>query len=87
MSVHKSELVVEECVKTETIEELQKTLDSIKADLDAIRELLEAWNAAKGAVKVIYVIGTVIKWLVVTGVALSAITFFLHNGTWPTGGK
>lgn len=74
-------------------EDLQKQRDElsqlchdvaeIKETLDSVKDLLEAWKNAKGAVRVIYILGTTVKWLVVVGVSISAIIFFLKNGVWP----
>lgn len=55
-------------------------LDQMQAKLDAVAEIMTAWNNAKGFVSTLQTIGTVAKWMTVTGAAFAAMWYWLHGG-------
>ena len=69
--------------KTQTSERMlvmEDKLDEILADMTAIKEMLEAWNSAKGFVTGVRVIGTVLRFLAYTVAAGAAVWIFIKTG-------
>lgn len=48
----------------------------------AMKDILEAWNSTQGFLRGAKAIGTLARWIFVTGVAISAIVYFLKTGMW-----
>ena len=54
---------------------IHQDLQSIKSDIKTMREVLSAWDNAKGFVKVVRISGDVAKWVVLVGAAIAAIWY------------
>ena len=52
-------------------------LQSIKSDIKNMREVLSAWDNAKGFVKIVRISGEVAKWFVAVGMAFAAIWYVI----------
>lgn len=61
-------------------EVIRLDLEEIKSDLKAVKELLDAWKNMKGFIRTMQIIGSVAKWITVTGAAFAAIWYWLHGG-------
>ena len=57
-------------------------LQEIKQTLAEMKEIVTAWNDAKGFIKTVRTIGEVLKWAVAVGAALLALWYILtgHGG-------
>lgn len=53
-------------------------LKATRKDLDAVRELLSAWQAAQGAIRVIYLVGNTVRWLTMVAAAFTACIYGLR---------
>lgn len=59
-------------------------LSPLEADVKRIREIVEAWNNAKGFVNTIKAISAAVKVLAILFAAAAAVWFFITNGHWPS---
>ena len=66
---------LEECKQAvETrISEMEDSIESIKDDVKAMREIIETWNNGKGFVNTIRILSKIAVWLGLTGAALAGI--------------
>lgn len=65
---------------SKVLRKLEEVIDSqvvILRKQEEINEILVAWNHTKGFVKTMIIISGVLKWIVGTGLAISAIWYFL----------
>lgn len=53
--------------------------EEIRKELKDIRDLLEAWNNAKGFVRTIQTIGTIVKWITAFGASITLIYYWLKK--------
>jgi len=64
-----------------TMQELKTEVDSLKKDIECIKEntaeLLEAWTDAKGALKALAWVGSTARWIVAVSGACALFYFFL----------
>ena len=56
---------------------LHADLQEIKQTLAEMKEIVTAWNDAKGFIKTVRIIGEVLKWAVAVGAALLALWYTL----------
>lgn len=47
-------------------------ISATRAELASVHELLNAWNSARGAIKVVYAIGNTIRWITLVSAAATA---------------
>lgn len=64
---------------------LQQNTAAIKAQSQATEELVTAWNAAQGFVKVMAALASVAKALIPVGLLLGAFWYFIKTGHWTKG--
>lgn len=64
---------------------LEQNTAAIKAQSQATQDLITAWNAAQGFVKVMAAIASVAKALIPIGLVLAALWYFLKTGHWTKG--
>jgi hypothetical protein len=57
-------------------------LKAMHADIKAMRDIIEAWNTAKGFVVMMQLAGTLLKWVFTVGLAVTALMYFLKTGSW-----
>lgn len=65
---------------TKVLKKLEEVIDSqtiILKKQEEINEVLVAWNNTKGFVKTMILISGFMKWLVGTGLAISAVWYFI----------
>lgn len=65
---------------TRILKKLEEVVDSQLVMLqkqESMQEVLVAWNNTKGFVKTVVTLSAVLKWIVGTGLAISAIWYFL----------
>lgn len=62
---------------TEAIKLIHSDLQEIKLQLVQLKEILEAWNNAKGFVRTIKLIGDIVKWGVPLVAIISTVWYFL----------
>ncbi|MDE1715271.1 hypothetical protein PWG14_22685 (plasmid) [Chromobacterium amazonense] len=55
----------------------QKALDELNATLHDLRDLLEAWEATRGAFNLLRALGHVARWIFTVGVAMAAVWLWL----------
>lgn len=79
-----SEVLQEQQRMNEAIEKndsaTAQELHEMKQTLSTIKDLLQAWNDAKGFVKWIGYIATFMKWMMIIGTTSAAVYFALRNG-------
>lgn len=69
------------------LDDLTITAESIKQihdDVQKMREIIEAWNSAKGFVTTIKFLSALIKWLAIVGAGLGAFWYLIKFGHWPS---
>lgn len=66
-------------LNTTTIALIHDDLQRIKAELVTVKEILEAWNNAKGFVKVVKLVGDIVKWGSPVVVAILATWYFFFK--------
>ena len=76
--------------RRQDMEELRSDLSTIKLKVElmeqevtSIKELLQAWENAKGFVKVIEVLGKITKALIPTIAFFTALWYLITSGHWP----
>jgi hypothetical protein len=79
---HKDELACCSTEKDEKIRTVEADIQKISNQLDDIQGLLEAWNTAKGFVRVIEFIAKIVRILAPWTAFLIAIWLFLKSGHW-----
>jgi hypothetical protein len=60
-------------------ENYQELLRKVNESCENTKGLVDIWNAATGTIKVITVIGSIIKWLSGIAIAVGSIWFLLHG--------
>lgn len=63
--------------------EARQTLVEIQHDVAHMREIIEAWNNAKGFVATIRFLASVVKWTAVIGSAVGLVWYVLKYGAPP----
>lgn len=63
---------------------IEKRIAPMEADIKRIREIVEAWNNAKGFVNTVKGISSTIKILAIPAAACAAIWYLITTGHWPT---
>lgn len=81
LSDHVVQFKQHELAEHENYSQLLIKIDSLCTNTQG---LVDLWNAGEGTIKVISVIGSIIKWVSGIAVALGSI-WFLLNGQIPTG--
>lgn len=61
------------------------SLKQVQADIQAMKEILEAWNNMKGFASGMRFISTVIKILTPIVVVFGGLYFMAKTGNWPSG--
>lgn len=79
------------------LDELKEYVDSVDDKLDLLLERIEelalrqasmseimlAWNNTKGFVKTVQTVSKVLRWIAVTGAALSVVWYAMTHLEWP----
>jgi hypothetical protein len=68
---------------SEDLETLKDRLDSMHQDISHMRDLLDAWNSAKGFVITMKFLATSLRWIAVIGGTVGVIWYFIKFGTLP----
>lgn len=63
---------------------VESRIAPMEADIKRIREIVEAWNNAKGFVNTIKGISSTIKVLAIPVAAAAAFWYLITTGHWPT---
>lgn len=64
------------------IEKIREDLAEVKAAVLTMKEIIEAWNDAKGFVRTIKLIGEVFKWVAKVAAAIGAVWLLVKTGQW-----
>jgi hypothetical protein len=67
----------------ERMDTFNERLAPIEADIKRIREIVEAWDSAKGFINVVRAISAVFKMLAVPVAALAALWYLITTGHLP----
>lgn len=64
------------------IEILRSDMAEVKEAVLSMKEIIGAWNDAKGFVKTIRTIGNVLRWTALVGATIGAFWLFIRTGQW-----
>lgn len=64
------------------IEILRSDMSEVKEAVLSMKEIIDAWNDAKGFVRTIRTIGNIIRWTALIGATIGAFWMFLRTGHW-----
>ena len=81
MSIHIEHFKQHELTEKDNYQEL---LRKVNESCENTKGLVDMWNAATGTIKVMTIIGSIIKWLSGIAIAVGSIWFLLH-GQIPSG--
>lgn len=66
----------------EVMEIVGRNAEATERLAQSTADLVEAWNAANGAVKVAAMFGRVAKWVATVGAVIAGVVYFLKTGDW-----
>lgn len=67
--------------------EFHHKLANIEEKLNALLEIMEAWNNFRGFTRVMAIISSTIKTLAPIALLITALVYFFKTGTWTWGGE
>lgn len=67
------------------LDTIAKSMAKMQADIQAMKEILEAWNNMKGFASGVSFIATVIKVLAPVVAFFGGLYWLIHTGSWPNG--
>jgi len=62
------------------LQEIRQLQQQQAAILSAVKEILEAWDDAKGFIRIVKIIGNTTKWAVAVGVSIAAVWYAIRTG-------
>ena len=67
------------------LDSIASSIKQMQADIQAMKDILEAWNNMKGFASGMRFVSTVIKIMTPVVVFFGGIYWFFHTGQWPNG--